>query len=365
MVLEELLNECEAKANEAIAVAGKATSGPWISHHYGPSDCRVRLDIVGHNEPVIFLDDRAYDPQTIGGCGANVQNADDDARFIAHARTSTPDLAARVLVLVKMVREREESSALDELRSDRAKLEDVVEAMHVAWPDDREFRGSLAEWIMALGKERDALRAEVAELRPDTNAWRGSGMNESMRELIENCEQHLQSGQDDEGATMALAGRAPALIDAIREQATEIEKLRPDAEAWRKGVKVLDELRARIIPCGHTIGDLIGGEGSVTKCGACLASVREHRAKLATRLMAAIRRQTVDVDNGNKPNGPFEQAIETIANAIEPRQFYRNPDGARKAVGSAMAAMCKAFAADNKELCEAASEYFGEDFNKP
>ena len=44
-----------------------------------------------------------------------------------------------------------------------------------------------------------------------------------------------------------------------------------DAEAWRKGVELLRELRERAIPCGHRIEDLIGGEGTVTKCGACLA----------------------------------------------------------------------------------------------
>jgi hypothetical protein len=202
---------------------------------------------------VIFLDDRAYDPQTIGGCGANVQNADDDARFIAHARASNPDLAARVLALVKMVRER-----------------------------DAEFAA-----------------------------------------------------------------------------------LRPDAEAWRKGVRILDELRDRVIPCGHTIGDLIGGEGSVTKCGACLATVREHRAKLAVRLKAAIRRQTVDVDDGNKPNGPAEEALEGLANALTVDAYKKH--GLKAFViacewGSKLSA---ALTADTKELCEAASEYFGEDLNKP
>ncbi|MBK9263029.1 MAG: hypothetical protein IPM54_24900 [Polyangiaceae bacterium] len=45
-----------------------------------------------------------------------------------------------------------------------------------------------------------------------------------------------------------------------------------DAEAWRKGAHVLNELQERVIPCGHRIEDLIGGEGHVTKCGACLAA---------------------------------------------------------------------------------------------
>jgi hypothetical protein len=190
-------------------------------------------------------------------------------------------------------------------------------------------------------------------------------MDEKTRELIEDCEQHLQRGQDDEGATMALAGHVPALIDAIREQATEIETLRPDAEAWRKGVKVLDELRARFIPCGHTIGDLIGGEGSVTKCGACLASVREHRAKLATRLKAAIRRQTIDIDNGNKPNGPVEEALDGLVNTLTVDSYRKHGAGAFAMACDWGAKLSAALTADTKELCEAASEYFGEDFNKP
>jgi hypothetical protein len=52
-----------------------------------------------------------------------------------------------------------------------------------------------------------------------------------------------------------------------------------DAEAWRKGMALLDELRERVIPCGHKIEDLIGGEGHVTKCGACLMALRNVRPK--------------------------------------------------------------------------------------
>jgi hypothetical protein len=156
----------------------------------------------------------------------------------------------------------------------------------------------------------------------------------------------------------------PETLRIIRERAAEIERLRPDAEAWRKGVAILEELRARVIPCGHTIGDLIGGEGSVTKCGACLASTREHRASLATRIKAAIRRFTVDIDQGNKPNGIVEQAIEDIAHAMEQKRFYSSPSAARTKVCAAMAKVCTALSADTKELRESADAYFGEDFTK-
>ena len=45
-----------------------------------------------------------------------------------------------------------------------------------------------------------------------------------------------------------------------------------DAAAWRHESNVLGQMQAKVIPCGHSLGDLIGGEGSVTKCGACLAA---------------------------------------------------------------------------------------------
>lgn len=162
-----------------------------------------------------------------------------------------------------------------------------------------------------------------------------------------------------------LAERALALSSMVRERDATIAQLRPDAEAWRKGFAMLEELRARVIPCGHTIGDLIGGEGSVTKCGACLASVREYRAMLAARLKAAIRRQTVDIDDGNTPNGPVEEALEGLANALTVESYRKHGAGAFVKACDWGAKLTTALTADTKELCEAASAYFGEDFNKP
>jgi len=46
------------------------------------------------------------------------------------------------------------------------------------------------------------------------------------------------------------------------------------ARAWEKGAETLAELQERAIPCGHTVGDLIGGAGAMTKCGACLVARR-------------------------------------------------------------------------------------------
>jgi hypothetical protein len=67
----------------------------------------------------------------------------------------------------------------------------------------------------------------------------------------------------------------------IAELEVEVAKLKPEAEAWHKGHEVIRELRERVIPCGHKIEDLIGGEGSVTKCGACLAAKQAERATFA------------------------------------------------------------------------------------
>ena len=151
----------------------------------------------------------------------------------------------------------------------------------------------------------------------------------------------------------------------MKAMALERDALRADATLWRNGMKALDELRATVIPCGHTVGDLIGGHGAVTKCGACLASIREHRATLATRLKAAIRRQTVDVDDGNTPNGPVEQAMETVANILNSTMFVATAKTSRRMLIETFARLSAAMAADCKELREAADAYFGEDFTRP
>lgn len=63
------------------------------------------------------------------------------------------------------------------------------------------------------------------------------------------------------------------LMGELRVARECLAKLEPDAEAWRKGQDVLRELQERVIPCGHKVEDFIGGgDGSVTKCGACLAA---------------------------------------------------------------------------------------------
>jgi hypothetical protein len=79
-------------------------------------------------------------------------------------------------------------------------------------------------------------------------------------------------------------GRAQSILEAWKVGAArdadlaELRDVLPaildDAIAWRKGVDVLRELQARVMPCGHELANLIGGTGSVTKCGQCLADKR-------------------------------------------------------------------------------------------
>lgn len=60
------------------------------------------------------------------------------------------------------------------------------------------------------------------------------------------------------------------------------------------------EMADRPMPCGHTIGDLIGGDGSVTACGACLAEkrpgvIKALRAEVERlRAVEALQVQAVD-----------------------------------------------------------------------
>lgn len=44
-----------------------------------------------------------------------------------------------------------------------------------------------------------------------------------------------------------------------------------DPEVQRLVVEWVAKLEGTGLPCGHRLADLIGGQGSITKCGACLA----------------------------------------------------------------------------------------------
>jgi hypothetical protein len=94
---DAFLAECEAKANEAIVVANDADYGPWgvILLPEGADEFDQDAIVMSDN---ISITDK-YKHGEMKPC---------NAKFTAHARTSNPDLAARVIALVKMVRERDE-----------------------------------------------------------------------------------------------------------------------------------------------------------------------------------------------------------------------------------------------------------------
>lgn len=81
------LAECEEAATGAVAIAGEATED-W------------------------YFDDKSHELQKVLSTGQPVKIGHiidhHDGTFAAHARTSNPDLAARVFQLVKMVKERDQ-----------------------------------------------------------------------------------------------------------------------------------------------------------------------------------------------------------------------------------------------------------------
>ena len=98
------------------------------------------------------------------------------------------------------------------------------------------------------------------------------------------------------------------------------------------------------------------------QCEWCLGAHTETDAM--GRLKSAIRRFTVDVDGGNKPNGPAEKAIEDICNLFNSRAYFTEAKRTRQKLLQSFTALTAALAADTKELRESADEYFGEDFTK-
>jgi hypothetical protein len=99
------------------------------------------------------------------------------------------------------------------------------------------------------------------------------------------------------------------------------------------------------------------------QCDWCLGAHTETDSM--QRLKLAIRRFTVDVDGGNTPNGPVEKAFDDITKLFNSRAYFANPKDTRKKLLESFTVLTAALAADTKELCESADEYFGEDFLKP
>ncbi len=149
MVTDAFLAECEAAANEANARAEKATKGPWTANDGEVLPSSDAWDHILKTGPM-FADGRA------------------NAEFAAHARTSNPDLAARVLTLVKMVREQRstiEKETLFDL------LERLGDHCHVDAPNDYAhldadaIRLRIFKFISELEEHKiGGLREDIAKL---------------------------------------------------------------------------------------------------------------------------------------------------------------------------------------------------------
>lgn len=51
----------------------------------------------------------------------------------------------------------------------------------------------------------------------------------------------------------------------------ETDSMTADPEVQSAAAKFMEYAEGKL-PCGHLIGDLIGGDGAITKCGACVAA---------------------------------------------------------------------------------------------
>jgi hypothetical protein len=139
---EDLLIECEAKANEAKAIANAAPPGPWRGYYQKEGRFmgnRVAVDST-HDDPDSWA-------QGVLGPIHTVFYVEDCEKstieFVAHARTSNPDLADRVVALVKMVRERDEhirALLVDRREKLRQLMSDLSnEHWSASWLDGCEF----------------------------------------------------------------------------------------------------------------------------------------------------------------------------------------------------------------------------------
>ena len=74
---------------------------------------------------------------------------------------------------------------------------------------------------------------------------------------------------------------AAATIERLTQELLE-ERRSPSRPINARVERMMKEFGERLrnpIPCGHTLGDLIGAPGTVTKCGACLAERQSDQQK--------------------------------------------------------------------------------------
>lgn len=124
---------------------------------------------------------------------------------------------------------------------------------------------------------------------------------EAVFHRVQRCQPH---------AAMAIEAGAAALL-LLPRMARDLIALRANERNTTRIGEVLAEMQGRIMPCGHAVGDLIGGtetapdgsqRPSITKCGACLAvrqpeiiARREEATALAALLSAAIAKDAAEL----------------------------------------------------------------------
>lgn len=194
-------------------------------------------------------------------------------------------------------------------------------------------------------------------------------------------------GLDDE-RTVPDGARLVALVPRDEDEGHKRIRLRidmwPSESALAGGImeahltaalRVARELSEQLMRCGHTIGDLIGAPGYRTKCGACMHPDELARFKRTRDVLAsAVRRFTVDAPD-DQPNGPAEQAIEELRNALDPLTWGKRLAGlavspqamdeigrSLREANAAASRLCEALDDNTKALRLAAEAFFGGDF---
>lgn len=78
-----------------------------------------------------------------------------------------------------------------------------------------------------------------------------------LRNIINRAHEKLHNGEVQEAH------------EILHEGVGETDSMTSDPEV-QEAVKMFMDAAAGKLPCGHTIGDLIWSQGSITKCGACV-----------------------------------------------------------------------------------------------
>lgn len=85
----------------------------------------------------------------------------------------------------------------------------------------------------------------------------------------------------DQAHEMLHGGHADAAHDVLHSVGAGFPRVGSatrDPEVQRLVAEWIAKLEGTGLPCGHRLADLIGGSGSVTKCGACLAARQAAQA---------------------------------------------------------------------------------------